>query len=81
VRRRTAARGRCRHLHSDELAVLDRRRRRPADEVDLPGKVGLTLDLSAISSGIYGAILVVVVLFRPQGLVPTARRAAGNTAT
>ena len=29
-----------------------------------------TFDLSAISSGIYGAILVVVMLLRPQGLVP-----------
>jgi branched-chain amino acid transport system permease protein len=37
---------------------------------DLPGKVGLPFDLSAISSGIYGAILVVVMLLRPQGLVP-----------
>jgi branched-chain amino acid transport system permease protein len=37
---------------------------------DLPSKVGLEFDLSAISSGIYGAILVVVMLLRPQGLVP-----------
>jgi hypothetical protein len=40
---------------------------------DLPGKVGLAFDLSAISSGIYGAILVMVMLFRPQGLVPDRR--------
>jgi branched-chain amino acid transport system permease protein len=37
---------------------------------DLPSKVGLAFDLSAISSGIYGLILVVVMLLRPQGLVP-----------
>jgi branched-chain amino acid transport system permease protein len=37
---------------------------------DLPAKVGLAFDLSAISSGIYGALLVVVMLLRPQGLVP-----------
>jgi branched-chain amino acid transport system permease protein len=37
---------------------------------DLPSKVGLTFDLSAISSGIYGALLVMVMLLRPQGLVP-----------
>jgi branched-chain amino acid transport system permease protein len=37
---------------------------------DLPSKVGLSFDLSAIASGIYGAILLLVVLFRPQGLVP-----------
>jgi ABC-type branched-subunit amino acid transport system permease subunit len=40
---------------------------------DLPGKFGLAFDLSAISSGIYGAILVVVMLLRPQGLVPARR--------
>jgi branched-chain amino acid transport system permease protein len=34
---------------------------------------GLNLDLSAISSGIYGAILVVVMLLRPEGLIPSRR--------
>jgi branched-chain amino acid transport system permease protein len=38
---------------------------------DLPSKVGLAFDLSEISAGIYGAILVVVMLLRPQGLVPS----------
>ena len=37
---------------------------------DLPSKVGLAFDLSAVSSGIYGLILVLVMLLRPQGLVP-----------
>jgi branched-chain amino acid transport system permease protein len=42
---------------------------------DLPSKVGLPFDVSAIASGIYGAILLLFVLFRPQGLLParTAR--------
>jgi branched-chain amino acid transport system permease protein len=40
---------------------------------DLPGKVGLEFNLSAISSGIYGAILVVVMLLRPHGLMPVRR--------
>jgi hypothetical protein len=40
---------------------------------DLPSKLGPAFDLSAISSGIYGAILVVVMLLRPQGLVPARR--------
>ena len=44
---------------------------------DLPAKVGLDFDLSAISSGIYGTILVVLMLLRPQGLVP----AGGLTVT
>jgi len=46
---------------------------------DLPSKVGLEFDLSAISSGIYGAMLVVMMLLRPQGLVP-ARRTVERTA-
>ena len=41
---------------------------------DLPSKVGLDFDLSMISSGLYGLILVVVMLLRPQGLVPTRRK-------
>jgi branched-chain amino acid transport system permease protein len=47
---------------------------------DLPSRVGLAFDLSAISSGIYGAILLVVMLLRPHGLLPT-RRAAERTAS
>ena len=47
---------------------------------DLPSKVGLAFDLSEISSGIYGAILVVVMLLRPHGLVP-ARRTVERKAT
>ena len=42
----------------------------------LPSKVGLAFDLSVISSGIYGAILLVVMLLRPHGLVPRANRLA-----
>jgi branched-chain amino acid transport system permease protein len=33
-----------------------------------PARLGLDLDLSQLSSGIYGALLVVVMLLRPQGL-------------
>ena len=40
---------------------------------DVPAKLGLEFDPAAISSGIYGAILVIVVLLRPQGLVPARR--------
>jgi branched-chain amino acid transport system permease protein len=47
---------------------------------DLPSKVGLSFDLSAIGSGIYGAILVGMMLFRPQGLVPSARTAQRHDA-
>ncbi len=43
---------------------------------DLPSKVGLEFDLAAISSGIYGVILVLVMLLRPEGLVPARRSPA-----
>jgi branched-chain amino acid transport system permease protein len=36
---------------------------------DLPGKVGLDFDLSQVSSGIYGLLLVVMMLLRPHGLL------------
>jgi branched-chain amino acid transport system permease protein len=47
---------------------------------DLPRKVGLDFDLTAITAGLYGAILVVVMILRPQGLVP-ARRTGERKAT
>ena len=40
---------------------------------DLPSKVGLEFDLSAIGSGIYGAMLVVAMLLRPEGIAPARR--------
>jgi branched-chain amino acid transport system permease protein len=41
----------------------------------LPREVGLDFDLSAIASGIYGFLLVIVMLLRPQGLLPERRHA------
>jgi branched-chain amino acid transport system permease protein len=35
-----------------------------------------TLDVPLYEFGIFGAILVVVMLFRPEGLIPSSRRAA-----
>jgi branched-chain amino acid transport system permease protein len=40
----------------------------------LPGEVGLDFDLSAVSSGIYGFLLMIVMLLRPEGLLPERRR-------
>jgi branched-chain amino acid transport system permease protein len=40
---------------------------------DLPGAVGLDFDLSEISSGIYGFLLVILMLLRPEGLLPARR--------
>jgi branched-chain amino acid transport system permease protein len=41
---------------------------------DLPRDIGLDFDLTAFSAGLYGAILVLVMLLRPQGLVPATRQ-------
>jgi branched-chain amino acid transport system permease protein len=40
---------------------------------DVPGKVGLDFDLSAIASGIYGFLLMITMLLRPEGLLPERR--------
>ena len=37
----------------------------------VPGTVGLDFDLTEVSSGVYGFLLVVIMLLRPQGLLPT----------
>jgi branched-chain amino acid transport system permease protein len=41
---------------------------------DVPHKLGLDFDLAEVSSGIYGLLLVVMMLLRPQGLLPARRR-------
>jgi branched-chain amino acid transport system permease protein len=40
---------------------------------DVPGTIGLDFDLSEISSGIYGFLLVMIMLLRPEGLLPERR--------
>ena len=50
----------------------------------LPRRLGLDLDLAEITPGAYGLLMVLVVLLRPEGLVPAPRRlraaaAAGRT--
>jgi branched-chain amino acid transport system permease protein len=41
---------------------------------DLPGKLGLNFDMTQLSFGIYGFLLVMMMLLRPQGLLPERRR-------
>jgi branched-chain amino acid transport system permease protein len=41
---------------------------------DVPSTLGLEFDLSEISSGIYGFLLVIFMLLRPAGLLPDRRR-------
>jgi branched-chain amino acid transport system permease protein len=45
----------------------------PSVLYDVPRKIGLGFDLSSIASGIYGFILLSMVLLRPQGLFPERR--------
>jgi branched-chain amino acid transport system permease protein len=40
---------------------------------DVPSRLGLDFDLSEISSGIYGFLLVIIMLLRPEGLLPERR--------
>ena len=40
----------------------------------LPRRIGLDFDFSAIASGVYGAIIVIVMLLRPNGLLPARSR-------
>ncbi|MBA3716984.1 MAG: branched-chain amino acid ABC transporter permease [Actinobacteria bacterium] len=42
----------------------------------LNSNLGLNIDVPKYEFGIFGLILVVVMLFRPQGLIPSARRKA-----
>ncbi len=46
---------------------------------DVPDKVGLDFDMTQISFGIYGFLLVVMMIMRPQGLLPERRREAEMT--
>jgi branched-chain amino acid transport system permease protein len=41
---------------------------------DLPSKLGLDFDMTQISFGIFGFILVIVMVLRPEGLFPERRR-------
>ncbi len=45
---------------------------------DLPRQVGLDFDLSEISAGIYGFLLVIIMLLRPEGLLPERQTRPGS---
>jgi branched-chain amino acid transport system permease protein len=40
---------------------------------DVPVSLGLGFDLSQVSAGIYGALLVIIMVIRPQGLLGERR--------
>ena len=41
---------------------------------DLPSKFGLDFNLSQLSFGIFGFLLVIMMILRPEGLLPERRR-------
>jgi branched-chain amino acid transport system permease protein len=45
---------------------------------DVPGIVGLDFNFALLSSGIYGFLLVFLMLLRPEGLVPDGVRRRGG---
>jgi branched-chain amino acid transport system permease protein len=40
----------------------------------VPGKLGINFDATQLTFGIYGFLLVMMMLLRPQGLIPERRR-------
>jgi branched-chain amino acid transport system permease protein len=40
---------------------------------DAPSALGLDFDLSSVASGVYGLLLILIVLLRPEGLLPERR--------
>jgi branched-chain amino acid transport system permease protein len=57
------------------LAGLDKIGQRVNDGLDLLG-TGTTVDIPKYKFLLFGALLVVMMLFRPEGLIPSARRKA-----
>jgi branched-chain amino acid transport system permease protein len=47
---------------------------------DVPGHLGLNFQLSTVEFGVYGFLLVLVMIVRPQGLLPERRRRLELTA-
>jgi branched-chain amino acid transport system permease protein len=47
---------------------------------DVPGKLGLNFQLSTVEFGVYGFLLVLMMIIRPQGLLPERRRKLELTA-
>src|SRR6185436_12760853 len=43
---------------------------------DVPSKIGLDFDLTQLGFGIFGFLLVIMMVLRPQGMIPERRRQA-----
>ena len=52
----------------------------PPEALDVsPSKIGLNFDLTQLGFGIFGFLLVIMMILRPQGLIPEKRRQAELT--
>src|SRR3954465_275255 len=56
------------------LTFIDRKLPDVSDPLDIPGKLGLDLSISDLKIGIFGFLLVIMMILRPQGLFPEGRR-------
>src|SRR4051794_17314135 len=56
------------------LTFIDRKLPDILDPLDIPGKLGLNLSISDLKIGIFGFLLVIMMILRPQGLFPENRR-------
>jgi branched-chain amino acid transport system permease protein len=56
------------------LTFIDRKLPDVLDPLDLPGKVGLHTGIADLKIGIFGFLLVIMMVLRPEGLLPERRR-------
>jgi branched-chain amino acid transport system permease protein len=57
------------------LTFIDRKLPDILDPLDIPGKVGLHgVGIADLKIGIFGFLLVIMMVLRPQGLLPERRR-------
>jgi branched-chain amino acid transport system permease protein len=56
------------------LTFIDRKLPDVLDPLDIPGKLGLNLGIADLKIGIFGFLLVIMMVLRPQGLFPERRR-------
>jgi branched-chain amino acid transport system permease protein len=56
------------------LTFIDRKLPDVIDPLDIPGKLGLNLGIADLKIGIFGFLLVIMMILRPEGLFPERRR-------
>jgi branched-chain amino acid transport system permease protein len=56
------------------LTFIDRKLPDVLDPLDIPGKVGLNVGIADLKIGIFGFLLVIMMVLRPEGLFPERRR-------